>query len=94
MPSSAARTTKFRTAARFSPAALRAASCRAAAFFAAAAAGRRGRLAGGLAGIRRSDGCVQELFEGIEQALSEHVEVADGVPVGRETEEDLARRRR
>src|SRR4029450_1634022 len=31
-----------------------------------------------------------ELIEGIEQALSEHFEVADGVPVGGETDENLA----
>ena len=48
-----------------------------------------GGFASGLTHIRRADSCVQELLEGVEQALSKDIEVADGVPIGGETEEDL-----
>src|SRR4029453_6701494 len=48
-----------------------------------------GGLASGLADVRRADGRVQELFEGIEQGLRKDLEVADSVPIGGEAEEDL-----
>ena len=47
-------------------------------------------FASGLAYAPRADGCVTQFIEGIEHALGKHVEVADGVPVGGEPEEDLA----
>jgi len=50
---------------------------------------RRGGFPSWLTKIHRADGCVEELIEGIEQALRKDIKVANGVPVGGETEEDL-----
>ena len=50
---------------------------------------RRGGFPSWLTKIHRADGRVEELIEGIEQALRKGIKVANGVPVGSETEEDF-----
>jgi hypothetical protein len=47
-------------------------------------------LAGGLAHVCRTHRRVKQFIESIKQALGKHVEVADGVPISGEPEEDLA----
>jgi hypothetical protein len=46
-------------------------------------------FARGLAHVCRANGCVKQFIKRIEQALRKYVEVANGVPVGGESEEDL-----
>ena len=67
----------------------RAASWRAAAFL-PPPAWRPRRLAGGLAEAARPDGGVAQLLDGIDQALRQHVEVAERVPISGQADEHLA----
>ena len=79
VPSSAARDTRSRTAHVRVPPLYAPLRVGLQSFFAAARREAAEALRSGLTPISRPDGRVQELFQGVEQALSKDIEVADGI---------------